>query len=419
MDLLQRAKEEFDYTVSLRRHFHRYPEVGPQEQVLTMGVIERELDAVGIDHVRVPNGGIFAFIHGGKPGKTVLLRGDMDALPIQEDPCNLKQPRVVVSEHPGKMHACGHDGHIAMLLTEGKILQSMASELQGDVILMFEQGEEGHLNITHLCHYIQDANLHIDTCYSTHVCWDLDAGTLACTPGTSMSGNILFRLSLTGTSGHGARPDLAHSPIDCFVAIYEGIQALRMKHIPPDGCLVWSLGKVHAGQAHNVIPATLKAEGVTRYLNVAHGQTFWKEFRRLVEALAPLYHCQYDLNRKLTLEPTVNDLACHKVYCQGIEEALGKDVLVNWGPWMAAETFSYMTNMYPSVNTFTGIRNQDLGTGGNHHTAQFDLDEQGLLYGVVSAVSYVLAFQNNPPDTSDFVPIAPDMRTLVAQLKGG
>lgn len=417
MDILQQAKDVFAYTVKMRRHFHRHPECGPGEQLETMATIEAELESMGIPYVRVPKGGIFGFINGAKPGKTVLLRGDTDALPIEEDPYNLKNPRAVVSKVPGVMHACGHDGHMAMLLSEAKILKGMEAEMEGNVILMFEQGEEGHLNVENLCHYIQDQAFQIDTCYSTHVCWDVDSGKMACTEGSALSGIFAFRLGIHGTNGHGSRPDLAHSTVDCFVAIYEAIQAIRMKYIEPRNCLVWSVGELYAGTAHNVIPGELKSEGTVRFLDVASGQRFWAEFRRILDHICPLYYCTYTLGRRLFFTPVVNFAPCRKAFCDGVETMVGTDVLTEWGPWMASESFCYMASMYPSVCTFTGIRNVELGTGANHHTAQFDIDEAGLLKGVASAVAYVLEFQRTKPDTSAYTPLCHDMRTLVKYLR--
>ena len=162
MDLLALAKENFPYTVSLRRHFHEYPESGPEEQVNTMADIMEELRRLDIPYEQVPGGGIFAHIHGAEGGKTVLMRADMDALPILESETNLVGPKKCVSKIPGVMHGCGHDGHLAMLLTEAKILKSMEAQLPGSILLMFEEGEEGHGNGQNMCLYMQEHNLHAD-----------------------------------------------------------------------------------------------------------------------------------------------------------------------------------------------------------------------------------------------------------------
>jgi amidohydrolase len=416
MDILHLAQAQAEYTTELRRHFHEFPEAGPAEQVGTLKTIASELDAMGIRSVRVPGGGLIGFIDGPVYGKTVLLRADTDALPIQEDPCNLKGPRVCVSKVPGVMHACGHDGHIAMLLTEAKILKSLEKQLKGSVILMFEEGEEGFKNVEKLCGYIQDAGLSIDTCYSTHVCWDIPAGKIACSEGAALSGLYWFDLSIHGQSGHGSRPDLCHSPVDCFTAIYESMQSLRLKTVDPRSCLTWSIGQIHAGKSNNVVPEELMAGGTIRFFDISNGRRFWNEFGRTVEELGKLYRCGTELSCRQNLEPTINDPACRRLFLNAVEKNLGSGVLIDWGPWMASESFSYMTSMYPGINTFTGIQNEMLGSGANHHTPQFDIDEAALPQGVAAALAYTLNFLENPPDTSGFQPLCGSLKELVDML---
>jgi len=416
MDILLLAQAQAEYTIQLRRHFHEFPEAGPTEQVETLKTIASELDAMGIRHIRVPGGGLFGFIDGPVRGKTVLLRADTDALPVQEDPCNLKGPRKCVSKIPGVMHACGHDSHTAMLLTEAKILKSLKNQLKGSVILMFEEGEEGFCNVEKLCGYIQESGLSIDTCYSTHVCWDMPTGKIACTKGTALSGLYCFDLMIHGQGGHGSRPDLCNSPVDCFTAIYEAMQALRLKVVDPRSCLTWSIGQIHAGKSSNVVPEDLSASGTIRFFDISNGRRFWEEFGRTVDELGKLYRCHTKLICRQILEPTINDPACRRLFLDAVEKNLGGDALMDWGPWMASESFSYMTSMYPGVSTFIGIKNEMLGSGANHHTPQFDLDEAALPKGVAAAVAYTLEFLENPPDTSGFQSLCGSLKELVDML---
>lgn len=164
MEIFEEAKKNFDFMVRIRRHMHENPEVTGQE-FETLKFINKELDALGIEHVEVEDGGIVGLIHGAKPGKTVLLRADMDALPIDESPKNLKKEKVCVSKNKGVSHACGHDAHTAMLLAEAKILNEHKDELNGTVVLCFERGEEGGGQVKNLLPYVVETmGLHIDTC---------------------------------------------------------------------------------------------------------------------------------------------------------------------------------------------------------------------------------------------------------------
>ena len=153
MDILKLAQDNYDYAVKIRRHLHENPELTSFE-FNTLELIKNELTSMGIEWVEVPNGGIVGQIHGGKPGKMVLMRADMDALPIQESEENLVGKKVCVSKVPGVSHACGHDMHTAMLLAEAKILNEIKDELNGDVVLCFERGEEGGGQVANLLPYI-------------------------------------------------------------------------------------------------------------------------------------------------------------------------------------------------------------------------------------------------------------------------
>lgn len=176
MDCRDAAEKERDTVISLRRHFHENPELS-QKEFRTMDFIEKFLHELGIETVRVPHGGVFGFIDSGRPGWTVLMRADIDALPIKEDPVNLSKERVCISQNDGVMHACGHDGHMAMLLTEAKILSLHKKEWEGKVVLMFEEAEEmGERGIAPMLRYLRDHHIHVDTCFGTHVKWDLPAG---------------------------------------------------------------------------------------------------------------------------------------------------------------------------------------------------------------------------------------------------
>lgn len=373
-----------------------------------------KLEKIDIPYVQVPGGGIFAYINGDSTGKTVLLRSDIDALPILESETNLKNKKICISKNPGVMHGCGHDGHIAMLLTAAKILKNMEASLNGRVVLMFEEGEEGHRNIEKLLAYMAEKDMKFDTCYASHVRWDIPTGKLSCCQGSAMSGLYHFVLEINGKGGHGSRPDLAHSVIDCFHDIYSNLDTLRLKYIKPNTVLTWSLGSVNAGATFNLIPDKLTCEGSIRMMDRNSEEEFIKEFERIVAAICPLNYCTYQFKLLEQLLPTENYPACRKTYIDSIKKQIGEDVIYDCEPWMASETFSYMCSLFPGVETFVGIKNDELGSGANHHTPEFDLDEDGLIYGTAAAVSYVLEYFENTPDTSAFEPAYNSISKLIA-----
>ena len=167
MKNLELAKKYYDYMVGVRRYLHENPELTGQEYN-TVKYIDGELTKMGIEHTVVENGGILGYIRGPKPGRTVLLRADCDALPVLEKD-NLKNCRVVWSKNEGVMHACGHDSHVAGLLGAAKILLDKKDEIEGTVILCFERGEEGGGNVRYIFAYMEKNNIHVDSCFGLHV----------------------------------------------------------------------------------------------------------------------------------------------------------------------------------------------------------------------------------------------------------
>ncbi|MCR5290275.1 MAG: amidohydrolase [Treponema sp.] len=413
MDYLAKVNEEFDELVRLRRHFHENPECGPAEQLKTLEYIENELDKLAIRHVRIAHGGILGFIDGKKEGKTILLRSDTDALPIQEDPNNLVGPKVCVSKTEGVSHACGHDSHMAMLLVAAKLLKQQENKLKGRVILMFEESEEIELECEQICTYIQENDIHIDACYGSHVRWDIPVGKVMCSKEIAMHGLLAFEVHIQGLNGHGSRPDLGHSTLDCFNLFYNSMNQIRMKMVAPDKRFTWSIGKVTCGTARNVIPDHLYFAGTARFSDMIDGRNCYYEMKKMLDAACSVCNCSYTLNPAQFLLPVQNYEPCVSLAEKCISN-LGKDILYKADDWMASETFNYLSNMYPSIYTFIGIKNDQLGSGDNHHTPKFDLDEKGMIYGVATTLSYVEAFLENPPNLSEFKKVSPTHKDFIS-----
>ena len=395
----------FDELDSLRRYYHEHPELSNVEDQ-TCASIKKQLEEYGIRTEVVEHGGVFGIIDNG-PGKTVLMRADIDGLPIQESDTNLSQKRTCVSKNPGVMHACGHDGHISMLLTEAKILQETKDQWSGRVIFMFERAEEGSDATQHLMPYI--VKQHVDYCYGTHVRWDVPAGKVAVCKGAAMAGGFAFQIKIKGHGGHGSRPDLSQSPIDCFHAFYNNLQALRMRDVNPLECLTLSIGTIQAGAAYNVIPNELFFGGSSRFFSYDRaGKKFYDDFLKLLKNECDNYDCTYEIVRmKQPLLEVRNNDVCVDVARKAIAKYAGDDVLYDVEPWMASETFGLTQALIPGVFTFTGIKNDAKGTGGNHHTPQFDIDEEGLRAGVIAGVGYTLEMLSQKPDI-DFTPTTED-----------
>ena len=403
MNILELARHEKNLVVGLRRYFHENPELS-QKEFKTMDFIEKKLNGWGIETVRIPHGGIFGVLDSGKPGWTMLMRADIDALTIDEDSCNLKGKKICVSKNAGVMHACGHDGHMAMLLTEAKILAEHKEEWEGKIILMFEEAEEmGERGIAPLLRYLRDNRIHVDACFGTHVKWDLSAGKVGILYGSVMAGAYFFRVKIHGKSGHGSRPDMAHSPIECFVTIANELRAYRMRAVAPEQSLTYSVGCVNAGSKANIIPSELSFAGTMRCTDNENGKAFRNFFLRTCTRVAEEYGCTAEFTEDQYLPVTFNNKELVDMARRAVVTQLGEDALDADCPmWMASETFAALQNIYPSVLFFTGIQSDKVGSGAPHHTPEFDLDEDGLEAGVGAALAYILTGLEEKPATPSF-----------------
>lgn len=391
MNLFEVVKSVENYVIDLRRHFHQYPEVSMKE-FQTMEKVKTELEEMKIPYEVVPDGGIIGTIEGIRPGKTVMLRADLDALPVQESPLNVKQPKKVVSKIDGVAHACGHDAHMAMLLGAAKILQDNRDKLNGKVLLVFERGEEIGGGIYALLKRLTEIG--VDGLWGIHMKNDLPSGKISVDAGPRMAAAFPFHIKIKGKGGHGSRPDLATSPVDCFVHFYQTLTSMRLNALNPHDPITFSVGMISAGDAANVIPDEIEFSGTGRYLNVEQGRAAVMELKRILEATCKLHRCTFEY----VTEPIARDILvynqedCAEIAERAIESALGRDVLSSHPAWMASEPFAYYQKYFPGVFAFLGTKNEALGTGAEHHNSHFDIDEDVLKIGVAATVQYAIDF---------------------------
>ncbi len=401
MNILQEVLKHEDFMIAQRRHFHTNPELSAKEYK-TMEHIDKLLTEMGIDHDVIEDGGILAYIRGKEIGRSVLLRADCDALPVEEYENNLAGPRVCISANKGVCHACGHDGHMATLLTAAKVISEHKDELNGSVVIMFERGEEGTHNVSYVHRYMEDHNITVDSCYGAHLYNALPTGQIAINDGPVMSGSAGFAFTITGRGGHGSRPDLSVSPVDAFVAVYNGMNALRMRNVSPFSPLTFSVGNLHAGIANNVIPDSLSFAGTIRVFDIKSGKTYMEKLINMVEESCKAYGCTYTVD-KLSgpFSPVLNDPACAAFARKAVGEAVGAEKVITCEPWMASESFALTLNKWPGVFALVGMADPEVGSGAAHHNGAFDLDEKALKYGAAAYVAYAFGFLAEGPDTSD------------------
>lgn len=395
MKNIELAAKYEDYIINMRRYFHENPELSNLEHN-TIKTISAELDSMGINYIIVENGGILANIKGEKDnGKAVLLRADIDALPVQETPDNLKVGgRTCMSKADGVMHACGHDGHIAMLLGAAKILCEKKEEIEGTVYLCFERGEEAVGNVGYIFAYIEKHGIKIDTVYGIHLLATAPSGYMIINDTNMMAGAMAFDITIDGHGGHGSRPDQAVNPIDAFWAIYGGMLSLRVQKIDPYKTLTYSIGKVNAGNAGNIIPQTLNFSGSMRTFDQeGAGMTFYNELRHLIDSTCEAYGCRpvYNFYTKPGL-PIVNDPELAQFARKVIGGDIGTDIVGEGEPWMASDSYSQYLKQWPGVYAFLGMENKEKGVGAAHHNQAFDVDESVLMLGSASAATYAIEY---------------------------
>ncbi len=394
MKIFELAKEKQDMVVSLRHYLHQHPELSDQE-FETLRFLRQQLDAIGVPYTEVEDGGILAFLGGVSRGMTVLLRADIDALPMQEASNNLKQPKVCpISQVPGVAHTCGHDAHTAMLLTAAKILKEHEQEIPGRIILCFERGEEGGHGLELILRHLEREKIQIDGCHALHVTPSIPAGKLVAMHGPVTAGSLAFDITLTGQGGHGSRPDLSNNPLDCFHALYSDLQSIWMRNVNPSEPATLAICKVHCGTTWNIIAPTLNFAGTGRFFSQeTTGLAVRSRFLDILTANANLYGCSYTINSMRGPSfGILNNGDCVEIARAGIRKNMGADLLMEREPEFASESMALMLRLYPGAYCNLGVGNPEMGITANPHNPMFDIDESALVTGVAANISFAMEF---------------------------
>lgn len=377
--------------IELRRYLHENPELSSQE-FETAKLLKEKAVELGLEVRETESTSFIAILDTGKPGKTLGIRTDIDALPIQEDPHNLNNPKGCVSQVEGVMHACGHDGHMSMLMSSMKILSEMKEELSGKIIFIFEEAEETNDGIHIVYDFLKD-DYHFDAIYGNHVYNALETGKIIVNAGPVMAAQRGFKMYIRGKGGHGSRPDLAISPIYAGNQILNGLANAWVNQVDVQKTVTLGVTEFHAGEAFNIIPDDAYISGSIRYFDKKAGEDAYEVLRNTAIATGKVHHTEVDFDEmpQSFLDPIVNDLELAELAAEGIEEVF-PDAVVRDQQWFASETFAYYQKLAPTVFTLVGIKNDDLGSGAGHHNAQFDFDDEALKYGITAMTNFAVKF---------------------------
>lgn len=363
--------------VAIRRDLHQHPELAYQEH-RTAGIASAGLRALGYQVTEgVAVTGVVGLLEGGTPGRTLLLRADMDALPIEE-----ASDVPYRSRAPGVMHACGHDGHVAIGLGAAKRLSLARARLAGTVKYVFQPAEEGGCGARRLIEAGVLESPKVDAAFGLHLWNDLPTGTIAVTPGACMASVDEFRVTLRGKGGHAAAPHQTVDPIVCAAQVVSALQSLTSRGVNPFDPLVVSVTAIHAGQAFNVIPETAELRGTVRSM----GGRVWTEiperFRALVTGVAGALGCTADLAYDRQSPTVMNDPDLVTLVTAAAADVVGADRVLDDVRSMGGEDFAFFGQRVPACFAFVGSRNPDKGADAAHHHPRFDIDEDALLIGV-------------------------------------
>lgn len=386
----QECKELNDYLVGIRRNLHQIPELST-ELPKTQAAVCAELDKLGIEYKKNnTDSGIIGMIKGGKPGKTILLRADMDALHITE------QTGLPFASTNGCMHACGHDAHTAMLLGALKVINKNKDKLNGNVKFVFQTGEETCKGARIA---IKEGVLDgVDAVFGMHIGSILDpkipSGTFIVIPGCCMASYDRFILKVKGTGCHGSTPEKGVDPVTIASHIVISLQEVIAREIAAPSPAVITIGKIGGGFAYNVIPNEVEIEGTTRAFDDGVRQFMAKRIGEISSSVAATFRGSCDYEMDWGAPPVINDVEMAKLAGNAAIRVLGAENVQTSrpSPNMAGEDFAYYLAERPGAFMFLSSSDPAKHTDVPHHNPKFDVDEDVLYQGSAVFVAIVEDF---------------------------
>jgi hippurate hydrolase len=384
--LLADARALLPDVLAIRRRIHRHPEIGTDLPV-TQAVIVEELERLGLTPaLGRALSSVTALIEGGKPGPTILLRADMDALPLQED-----TGLDFTSEVDGAMHACGHDTHVAMLLGAARLLLDRRADLPGRVLLMFQPGEEGYGGALDMIKEglldVPASGSHgpVDACFAIHIGARYPTGAVRLRAGAQMASSDVLRITVHGKGGHASSPHLAVDPITVAAEILLGLQVAVTRGIDPFDPAVVTIAKVTAGTTNNIIPETAELLGTIRTVSEETRAEVKEMIARLVEGIAGAHGATAVLDIEPGYPVTVNDDDFAAFALEVARDLVGAEAVEPLkAPIMGAEDFSYVLQKVPGAMAFLGAvpAGLDPESVPQNHSNLVVFDEEALPVGV-------------------------------------
>ncbi|MEM1527928.1 MAG: M20 family metallopeptidase [Sulfolobales archaeon] len=378
-EIINASKLLSDYIIKVRRDIHSYPELR-YEEYRTSKLVEEELVRLGFQVTRAADTGVVGILRVSE-GRTLALRADMDALPIQEENDVPYKSRV-----PGKMHACGHDAHVAMLLGAARVLSSIKGRLRGTVKLIFQPAEEGGAGAKKIVEegFFDDVN----AVFGIHVWSELPSGVIATRKGPMNASSTSFAIKIKGLGGHAAHPELTKDPTVPAVDIYNAIQKVVTRNIDPFTPVVVSTPRIEASKASNVIPDSVEIYGTLRAFDMSVRDRVLSRIEAVVRHYAAAWECEGKLEIVGVPYPPVVNTPELADFVLKVASKIGKTSEAPMS--MGAEDFSFYLQKVPGAFIILGTRNESKGIVYPHHHPKFDVDEEVLWMG--TALHALLAY---------------------------
>jgi amidohydrolase len=387
-DFKQEASNLYDELVRVRRDLHRHPELGFQE-TRTATIVADRLTGLGLEvQAGVGQTGVVALLEGARPGPTVLLRFDMDALPIQEE-----SDHDYISTQPGVMHACGHDGHVAMGLGLAQIFARHQDCMTGSLKFLFQPAEEGLGGALAVIAGGALESPRPDVALAMHLWSPVHLGQARVVEGPAMASSSVFTITIEGHGGHGAAPHLATDPILAAAQIVVALQSIVSRNTNPQDSVVVSIGEFSAGTTFNVIPERAILKGTVRSYDKASHRMVYRRILEMATNMATAFGCRASMETVAIVAAVNNAPEPTAVVRAAAERVLGAENILEHRT-MAAEDMGFILEEVPGCYFFIGCSNGDPATQYPHHHARFDFDERAMINGVAimaeAAARYVL-----------------------------
>ena len=380
----QLVSEHKDLIIKIRRDLHRIPETAYTEKK-TSAYVADYLNSLGLEvQTEIAQYGVVGSLKTDRPGPTLMIRADMDALPLKED-----TGLDFASEHEGVMHACGHDAHMTMVLGAATVFNKIKNEISGNIKFLFQPAEEGPGGAKPMVEAGVMENPKVDYSIGCHVWPDIPEGTIGVRSGPFLAAMDRFDLKIKGKGGHGAMPHLCTDALEVGTQVVNALQRIASRHTNPLEPTVVTVGTFHAGTAFNIIPAEAEMSGTTRTFNPETWNTWEARLEKVIRGVCESMGVDFELKFNQGYPVTINDEFAAEVVHRCAAKVVGEDRVVEPPRTMGGEDFAYFLEKVPGTFLFLGAGDR---IDFPHHHPAFDIDEKVLPLGTLLMTSLALEY---------------------------